>query len=56
VPTARRWREGLQQRSDYLDIYPLKQGYLLIYDFNKGKEYKQEQISFQGKQIFAVCV
>ncbi len=49
-------QEGLQQLSDYLDTYSLKQGYLLIYDFNKNKEYKQEQITFNDKQIFAVWV
>lgn len=49
-------QKGLQQLSDYLDIYSLKEGYLLIYDFNKGKEYKQEQITVQDKQIFAVWV
>jgi len=42
--------------SDYLDIYGLTEGYLLIYDFNKGKTYKEEQIEFHGKQIFAVWV
>lgn len=47
---------GLKQLSDYLDMYSLKQGYLLIYDFNRNKEYKQEQISFQDKTIFAVWV
>jgi len=47
---------GLQQLSDYLDIYSLKQGYLLIYDFNKGKSYKEELIQFQDKEIFAVWV
>ncbi|MCP4699389.1 MAG: AAA family ATPase, partial [Gammaproteobacteria bacterium] len=49
-------QEGLQQLSDYLDIYSLKKGYLLIYDFNKGKIYKEEQIQFQDKNIFAVWV
>lgn len=49
-------QQGLQQLSDYLDIYALKRGYLLIYDFNKGKSYKQEEISFQDQQIFAVWV
>ena len=47
---------GLQQLSDYLDIYSLKQGYLLIYDFNKGKSYKEELIQFQDKEIFSVWV
>jgi len=49
-------QKGLQQLSDYLDIYSLKRGYLLIYDFNKGKTYKEEEISFQDKDIFAVWV
>ncbi len=47
---------GLQQLSDYLDLYGLSEGYLLIYNFNKNKEYKEEQIEFAGKQIFAVWV
>ncbi len=47
---------GLKQLSDYLDTYSLTEGSLLIYDFNKNKEYKQEQIAFQDKQIFAVWV
>ena len=49
-------QKGLQQLSDYLDTYSLKQGYLLIYDFNVGKTYKQEQITFLDKHIFAVWV
>ncbi len=49
-------QEGLRQLSDYLDIYSLNQGYLLIYDFNKNKKYRQEHISFEDKQIFAVWV
>lgn len=49
-------QKGLQQLSDYLDIYSLKKGYLLIYDFNKGKTYKEEEISFHDKEIFAVWV
>jgi hypothetical protein len=49
-------QQGLQQLSDYLDIYSLKQGYLLIYDFNQNKTYKEENISYQDKEIFAVWV
>jgi len=49
-------QRGLKQLSDYLDIYSLKTGYLLIYDFNKGKSYKEERIQFQDKEIFAVWV
>jgi hypothetical protein len=45
---------GLQQLSDYLDLYQLKQGYLLIFDFRKNKAYKDERIQFADKEIFAV--
>jgi len=49
-------QEGLQQLSDYLDLYGLSEGYLLIYDFNKNKIYKDEEIPFKDKQIYAVWV
>ena len=62
VVELKRWygpkahQEGLKQLSDYLDMYSLEQGYLLIYDFSKNKAYKQEEIVFQDKRIFAVWV
>ncbi|MDX2306531.1 MAG: AAA-like domain-containing protein [Microscillaceae bacterium] len=49
-------QQGLQQLSDYLDLYKLKEGYLVIYDFRKSKEYKEAWISFQNKKIFAVWI
>ena len=49
-------QKGLEQLSSYLDKYSLKEGYLLIYNFNKNKEYKQEQIVFEDKHIFAVWI
>ena len=49
-------QQGLQQLSNYLDMYGLQDGYLLIYDFTQQKTYKQEQIAFRDKQIFAVWV
>lgn len=48
--------QGLQQLSDYLDIHGLNQGFLLIFDDRKDREWKQEQIDYQGKSIFAVWV
>ena len=48
--------KGLKQLSEYLDIYQLKKGYLLIYDFNKTKTYKTENIIFEDKEIFTVWV
>ncbi len=62
VVELKRWygqkahQKGLRQLSDYLDIYTLKEGYLLIYDFRKSKEYRQEEILFRDKRIFAVWV
>jgi len=42
---------GILQFSDYFDIYEIKRGYLLIYDFNKGKIYKLEKLKNTcGKQ------
>ncbi|MCP4755666.1 MAG: AAA family ATPase, partial [Proteobacteria bacterium] len=49
-------KEGLKQLSDYLDAYSLEDGYLLIYDFSKYKEYKQERIEYKNKRIFAFWV
>jgi len=53
---ARNHNKGLQQLSDYLDMYKLKKGYLLIYDVNENKEYKHELTTFKDKEIFAVYV
>jgi hypothetical protein len=49
-------QKGLEQLGDYLEKYSLKEGYLLIYDFRKNKEYKQEEIAVGDKRIFAVWV
>ena len=49
-------QRGLQQLSDYLDFQGLKTGFLLIFDFNKNKQYSSEQIRFADKDIFAVRV
>ena len=49
-------QHGLQQLSEYLDSYALHTGYLLIYDFRKGKVPHEEHLTFQDKQIFAVWI
>jgi hypothetical protein len=48
--------EGLNQLSEYLDFQNLKHGFLLIFDFNKNKQYKSESIKLKDKEIFAVWV
>ncbi|MGM9978656.1 MAG: AAA-like domain-containing protein [Clostridium sp.] len=47
---------GLKQLADYLDINGQSKGYLLIFNFNKDKEYKKEVINNNGKEIIAVFV
>lgn len=47
-------KRGIEQLSDYLDIQGLSKGYLVIYDFNKNKEYKNASTRFEDKDIFAV--
>ena len=49
-------QECIQQLSDYLDMYNLKTGYLLIYNFNENKIYKTETINFKDKEIFTTWV
>ena len=47
---------GLKQLEDYLEINGQDKGYLLIFNFNKDKEYKKEVINTDGKEIIAVFV
>lgn len=49
-------KKGLNQLNDYLDIQGLDKGYLVVYNFNKDKEYKEERVHYEGKEIFVVYV
>ena len=49
-------QRGLEQLAAYLEQNSLDHGYLLIYDFRSDKEYKEEEIEFEGKRIFAIWV
>jgi hypothetical protein len=49
-------KKGLLQLCDYLKIQDLNKGYLLIYNFNKNKEYKNSSITLKDKDIFMVWV
>ncbi|WP_294349074.1 GxxExxY protein [uncultured Clostridium sp.] len=49
-------KKGLKQLVEYLDNQDLDVGYLLIYNFNKGKEYKSEKLMIDNKEIFIVWV
>jgi len=48
--------KGLKQLSRYLDILNLDKGYLIIYDTRKSSKQKQDKVSVNNKQIFAVWV
>ncbi len=51
-------QKGLRQLHDYLVRTGVEQGYLIIFDFTqKGqKDWKQERIQLEQKEIFAVWV
>ena len=49
-------QKGLNQLADYLDINSQDKGYLLIFNFNKNKEYKKENIIVNNKDILVVYV
>lgn len=49
-------QEGLEQLADYLDRQNLDKGYLLIFEYNKEKTYREEVIQINGKEIFAIWV
>ena len=49
-------RQGLGQLAAYLDFQGVGDGFLLVFDFRKDKEFKSEQIKFGGRGIFAVWV
>ena len=48
--------KGLKQLADYLHINNENKGYLLIFNFNKNKEYKKEKLIIEKKEIFEVFV
>ena len=49
-------QRGLNQLADYLEIHSVKEGYLVIFEYNKVKSWRSEWIEHQGKRIFAVWV
>ena len=49
-------QKGLKQLANYLDINEQNKGYLLVFNFNKNKEYKKEEIVIDNKEITIVFV
>lgn len=49
-------RNGLSQLNNYLEIQGLERGYLLIFNFNKDKQYAHSEYCVEDKNIFEVVV
>ena len=49
-------QKGITQLTDYLDIQGVDTGFLLIFEYDKVKSWRQEWIESAGKRIFAVWV
>ena len=50
--------KGIRQIKDYIDRVGVDNGYIVIYDFNKNKEkeWQQDRVNVEGKEIFMVRV
>ena len=48
--------KGLIQLGSYLDIEGIDKGYLLIFNFNKSKDFSSKRYSVYEKEIFEVIV
>ena len=49
-------KKGIAQLADYLDIHSVREGFLVIFEYNKVKSWRKEWITHEGKRIFAVWV
>ena len=53
---AEQHKQGLRQLTDYLVRQNAEKGYLVIFDFKKEPDYKQETVTVDGREIFTVWV
>ncbi len=49
-------QQGLKQLAEYLESQNMEQGYLLSFNFNQNKEYRDEELEVGNKKIFAYWV
>ncbi|MEM6319968.1 MAG: AAA-like domain-containing protein [Bacteroidota bacterium] len=49
-------KKGLKQLADYLDIHGVNDGFLVIFDSRKEKEYQSQEAEVEGKRVFMVWV
>jgi hypothetical protein len=48
--------KGLNQIAEYLEIQGLDTGYMIVFNFNRNKEYKTEWLQLGNKKVFEVIV
>lgn len=48
--------KGIKQLANYLEVHGLTEGFLVIFDNRKMKEYVSKTITHEGKEIFAVWI
>ena len=46
-------QQELKQLPEYLEGQNMERGYLLSFNFNQNKEYKDEELEVDNKKIFA---
>ncbi|BDU51481.1 AAA-like domain-containing protein [Haliovirga abyssi] len=49
-------QEGREQLCGYLEAQNLDKGYMVFYNFNKGKKYIKDRVIVEGKEIFEIVV
>ncbi|MEM6697863.1 MAG: AAA-like domain-containing protein [Bacteroidota bacterium] len=49
-------QKGLLQLADYLDIHGVEEGFLVVFDDRKEKEWRTEEVVVEGKKVFGVWV
>lgn len=48
--------KGIEQLAGYLDAQTLNEGYMILFNFNKNKEYSNHWVDVNGNRIFEVIV
>ncbi|HBY20874.1 MAG: hypothetical protein A2Y24_07215 [Clostridiales bacterium GWE2_32_10] len=51
-----REEKGYNQLAEYIEIKNMDEGYMVMFDFNKKKRYKNEWIEVEGKRIYEIVV
>ncbi|MEM8526614.1 MAG: AAA-like domain-containing protein [Bacteroidota bacterium] len=49
-------QKGLLQLTNYLDIHGVDEGFLVVFDERKGKEWRTEEVTVEEKKVFGIWV